>query len=160
MIIKEFLPNPIGNDKEGEYITLFNNGDVGVFLDGWRVQDAGGKLYQLTGELAPGKELVLFYTQTGISLNNNGEYLSLFNNADELVDILKYSGVAPEGMVVKRHVELIDEGTEILEGKINVSRPTPFSQILFIDIVTAIILGALMLYVALQLEKKLETKLF
>jgi len=102
MIIKEFLPNPVGSDKDGEYIILLNDSQAAVFLDGWKLRDAAGKEFFLKGSLGAGQELKLFYVETKISLNNNGERLQLFDVAVNLKDELSYSGQAEEGQLIAK----------------------------------------------------------
>ena len=101
MIIKEFLPNPVGSDKEGEYIKIFNDG-VPQNLNGWQIKDAAGKSFNLSGELASGQELILPYFQTRISLNNNGEKLFLYDATGKLANELSYIGQASEGRVITK----------------------------------------------------------
>lgn len=98
MIISEFLPNPIGKDTEGEWIKLFNDGDVAVNLNGWQIKDASGKTFSFYNlEIDPGKYLTLDYKTTKISLNNNGETLFLYDSKGSLIDKAEFIGLAPEG---------------------------------------------------------------
>ena len=149
MVIKEFLPNPVGNDQEGEYIKVLNDSDSAVNLSGWQIKDAAGKIFRLNNKLAAGQELILPYSQTKISLNNSGEQLFLYDAAGKLVDELSYSGQAGEGQIITRNQKSIISNYQL-----------PISRMLFIDFLTAAILAALVLYLILQLEKKLEIKLF
>lgn len=110
VVIKEFLPNPIGKDQDGEYITLENTGATGVNLDGWKIRDASGKAYTIRGKtLGAGKELTLPYQTTRLSLNNSAETISLYSSAGALVDELSFSGGAAEGRVIARITELTPE---------------------------------------------------
>ena len=45
IIIKEVLPNPVGQDTTGEWLTLLNDGSEAVNLRGWSVKDASGKKF-------------------------------------------------------------------------------------------------------------------
>lgn len=114
MIIREFLPNPAGKDSEGEYILLFNDSNGAVNLSGWSLKDASSKTFWLSGTLAPQTELKLFGTQTKISLNNNGETVSLFNASGQLADSLAYSGTAAEEVPIFKAGELTPEIKERL----------------------------------------------
>lgn len=161
MIIKEFLPNPVASDQEGEYIKLLNDGPAAVLLNGWKIKDAAGKTYQLSGSLPGGRELILPYSQTKISLNNNGEKIFLYDSAGKLIDQLSYSGQAEEGRVIVRSKKL--EVGSLTDEEINfgIQHPTlNIQQVVFLDILTAVILAALGLYIIKQLEKKLDIKLF
>ena len=71
--------------------------------------------------------------------------------------------VIKTGEIVKRnHGVLSQNKISALQNSTSVIPPVNnrINQIIFIDILTAVILAALILYVILQLEKKLEIKLF
>ncbi|MEK9170334.1 MAG: lamin tail domain-containing protein [Patescibacteria group bacterium] len=158
MIIKEFLPNPVGKDADGEYIKIFNDGDKAVILNGWSVKDASGKTFSLSGSLDGGKELSLPYLQTKISLNNNGEQIFLYDSAGKLVDELSYSGQAEEGKIIARIVNSESGIGEIGYGRLNSN--SNLAPVFFACFLAAAILAGIGLYLVLQLEKKLDIKLF
>ena len=182
MIIKEFLPNPVGNDKEGEYIKLFNDSDSAVNLSGWQIKDASGKSFKLSGGLAGWQELSLPYSQTKISLNNNGEKLFLYDATGKLVDELGYTESAREGEIIgrgrrteeRKTIEQLTnkpgeatsksiQNNQLLNYPItnnSITNNLITEEFLFITFLTAAILAGLGLYIILQLEKKLEIKLF
>lgn len=102
MIIQEFLPNPAGKDSDGEYILLFNDAKNIQSLDGWSIRDAGGKVFKLSGQLTPNKELRLVAGLTKINLNNSGETVTLYNASGKVIDSLSYTGTAGEDIPVAR----------------------------------------------------------
>lgn len=168
MTIKEFLPNPIGNDKDEEYILLFNDG-ASVSLGGWKIADAAGKEFFLKGNLESGQELRLPYSETKISLNNNGEKIFLYDTAGSLIDELSYSGRASEGQIIGKlqttnkqmtNEKLMPNSALISNNSISSSQPSISKNVIFIDFLIATILAGLMLYIILQLEKKLNQPLF
>ena len=163
MIIKEFLPNPVGPDKDGEYIKIFNDSDKAVNLAGWKASDASKKTFNLSGILDSKKELTLFSSQTKISLNNNGETIFLYDAKGELVDKLGYSGTAAEGKVIVNQKILGSKTTEtkLVSGEVlNKSLLPSNGKIIFTDLFVALILGLIAIYVILQLEKRFDIKLF
>lgn len=160
MLIKEFLPNPIGQDADGEYIKLFNDGNLPVNLAGWSVKDASGKTFNLTDSLDGGRELLLPYLQTKVSLNNNGEQIFLYDNAGKLADELSYSGQAEEGQIIVKKQLVTSELANSENEKLNSMNQINYSKIIFIDVSAAIVLSLLGLYLILQLEKKLDIKLW
>ncbi len=160
MLIKEFLPNPVGPDKDGEYIKIFNDSDKSVNLAGWKITDASGKSFSLSGIVKPKEELSLFSSTTKISLNNNGEDISLFDQNGVLIDKLSYVGTAEEGKLVVNQ-KTIEIKSEFQNGQIiNSGYRQPFGGILALDVFLSLILGLIAVYVILQLEKKLDRKLF
>ncbi len=157
------MPNPVGNDKESEYIKLLNNGNSGVNLSGWIIKDASGKTFRLSGSLDAGQELALPYSQTKIALNNNGEQVSLYDVSGNLVDELDYSGQAAEGQIISKIINQESRMMEIREGQIS-NTVNSFlisdSSFLIQGALAAAILSGLGLYIILQLERKLDIKLF
>ncbi|MCL5017062.1 MAG: lamin tail domain-containing protein [Patescibacteria group bacterium] len=160
MIIQEFLPNPVGADNAGEYIKIFNDGDKAVNLAGWKISDASNKSFSLSGTIQPGGNLSLPYSQTKISLNNNGETISLFDAKGALVDKLGYSGVATEGkLITHQKTETAEVG--FTNGEVLNQRLMPSNgKMIATDLFLALILGLVAVYVILQLEKRLDIKLF
>lgn len=113
--INEFLPNPSGRDEEGEWIELYNDSPYEVALSGWELKDASGKAYRFQEEkLAPYGYLVLERKKTQISLNNEGETLSLFAPSQVLVFQISYQGKAPEGYAFARFAPKTWYWTKIL----------------------------------------------
>ncbi len=160
MIIKEFLPNPVGSDKDGEYIKIFNDADASINLFGWKISDASGKSFNLSGTIKPKEEIKLLYAQTKISLNNTGESVSLFDSKGALVDKLSYTGTAEEGKIIlKQEIVKIDDGFVSGQTINNHFGPT-LGKILYVDLFLALILGVVAVYVILQLEKELNKKLY
>jgi hypothetical protein len=160
MIIKEFLPNPVGPDKDGEYIKIFNDGDKAVNLAGWKVSDVSKKSFSLSGTLDPKQELVLFSVKTKISLNNNGETILLTDPKGILTDQLAYTGVAEEGKVILKQ-EIAAPGTQFESGQVlNQGFSPSVGRIIGLGIFLGVILGSAAVYVILQLEKKLDKNLF
>ncbi len=166
MIIKEFLPNPAGIDKDGEYIKIFNDGNLPVDLSGWQIKDASGKAFKLSGNLNAGQELILLSSRTKIILNNDGERILLYDATGKLVHELNYIGQAKEGQIItKRQTTTTDNKitTEILDLNTNPITNYQFlisNNFLFLDFLTAAILATLGLYIILQLERKLDIKLW
>jgi hypothetical protein len=115
MIIFEFLPNPIGKDIEGEWIKFLNNGSAPVDLSGWSVKDASGKIFKFSksAAVAPGGYFQLDYSQSKISINNNGETLFLYDAGGKLIDKAEYAGAAPEGKpLIRRGNYFVFAGAE------------------------------------------------
>lgn len=103
IIINEFLPNPTGSDTDNEWIELYNNSDVKVALTDWWIEDASGQKYTFKDEeIMSQGYLTLPYSKTKITLNNNGETLSLYSPRGELAFKISYSGKANEGMSFAR----------------------------------------------------------
>ena len=101
VIISEALPNPIGDDTEGEYVTLTNASEKEAQLCGWTLSDASGAKHALDDQtVAPYGQLQLSRHDTGIALNNDDETLQLFSS-NGLVSVFSYTK-SKEGIAVGR----------------------------------------------------------
>lgn len=102
--ISEAFMNPIGDEKVGEWIELWNQNSHSVSLCGWQLDDSegGSKPYDLREyNLAPNTYLVIPRTQSAIALNNSNESVRLFaplntEGSVQLVDVVEY-GKSTEG---------------------------------------------------------------
>lgn len=97
IVINELLPNPIGRDTGGEFIELLNQGEITKKLSGLVLKDKGGKQFALSGELKANSYLVLPYAQTKLNLNNDGDAVSLYNSAGQLISNAEYILTPKEG---------------------------------------------------------------
>ncbi|PIP46114.1 MAG: hypothetical protein COX15_01430 [Candidatus Colwellbacteria bacterium CG23_combo_of_CG06-09_8_20_14_all_42_19] len=90
--IKELIPNPVGSDVGRELIKLINQGEEKVDLDGWKLSDLSGKTFLFTNRfILPQQELELKNSETKISLNNDGDTITLYNAVGDKTDVLSYS---------------------------------------------------------------------
>ena len=103
IIINEILPNPKGDDGQGEFIELKNIGITDIDLTGWKIGDASSKRYTVKAAdfssviLKPKEFFVLYRKVTGIALNNSGtEMAKIFSPDGALVHQIEYSGAAAE----------------------------------------------------------------
>lgn len=81
IIINEWLPNPSGNDTDGEFIELKNKGNELVDLAGWRVDDAegGSAEYIIPAgvKMAAGEIKLFERAETKLALNNSSDSVRL-----------------------------------------------------------------------------------
>jgi len=94
--IYEFLADPTGVD-DGEWIELFNDGDVDVDLFGWSLDDAegGSKPFKIERHVTiKADDFQLFKKQeTLLVLNNSSDEVRLFDPENKLADKVAYSSV-------------------------------------------------------------------
>jgi hypothetical protein len=102
--ITEIFPNPIGSDRDNEFIELYNNTDSGVDLSGWRIAVADGRSFQfgqflnLTRTLAAQSYFPLYRRDSNLVLDNNGGTLRLYApGKSRAAQTLSY-GKAEEGL--------------------------------------------------------------
>lgn len=101
IIISEILPNPIGVDKDGEWIEFFNSGDKRVNLRGWILTSSAktsGKQYLFSGDnfIEPNGYLLIKRSQSNLVLANAGGETNLLFPPDKILSKVSY-GEAKEG---------------------------------------------------------------
>lgn len=103
LFINEFLPHPASDwngdgavDLGDEFIEVFNSGDAAVDLGGWKLDDVSGggsSPYAIPAgaSLGPHGLLVLFHSETKISLNDTGDDVQLLQPDGTAADVISYS---------------------------------------------------------------------
>lgn len=104
--INEFLPNPEGKDTEGEFIELQNRGDKEIDLSAWQIddcEDQGSAPHTLpeNTKIEADSYLVIYYQDTKINLNNDGDCARLITPDGQAIDEITY-GKSPEGQSYSR----------------------------------------------------------
>lgn len=112
VVLNEFLPRPdngpnglnLGNDSSdmplGEWVELYNNGDVKIDLSGWYIADASGGLgnqqavvgltnTQPATTTIPAHGWLVVYFNKAV-LNNTGDSIFLYTNTNVLIDSYSY----------------------------------------------------------------------
>lgn len=97
-ILSELYPNTNGNDLTEEYVEVRNAGDRTADLRGWIVRDRSGITYVYGQKtlLEPGEALALPRSLTRISLNNEGDTITLLRPDKTTAAEIAY-GKAPRG---------------------------------------------------------------
>ncbi|KKQ18019.1 MAG: Nucleic acid binding OB-fold tRNA/helicase-type, partial [Berkelbacteria bacterium GW2011_GWA1_36_9] len=92
IIINELYPDPTSGE---EWIELYNNSAEDVNLKNWILEDLQGNSREVIEDLIIGKNSygLILKTKSGITLNNDGDLIKLFNPNGELVSSTpEYSG--------------------------------------------------------------------
>lgn len=89
--LSELVSNP---QEGGEWVELVHESDTPALLDGWRLEDAGGKRTLLEGEIGA-TTLMVIYLPNQI-LNNSGDSLQLIDPNGVVVDQTDYSEDPPQ----------------------------------------------------------------
>jgi len=122
--INEWLSNPVGADSGTELVELFNSGSEKVFLQNWTLVSGNGKKFILSGKnIDAGGYLVLKQPETKLTLRNQNESLSLYDNQGKLVSQSSFSGSAPEGKTFSRTGDAAGQGPAFIFAE-----PTPGAQ--------------------------------
>ncbi|MBD3248272.1 PKD domain-containing protein [Candidatus Falkowbacteria bacterium] len=109
LIINEIYPNPVGSDRESEFVEIKNTGETAIDLTGWII-DVDGKTYEFgrldalqspafNKTLRTGGHLAIYRKQSRLVLNNSGSEIKLYKPGKRTPeDILSYKD-APVGYV-------------------------------------------------------------
>lgn len=114
--INEILPDPLEDDALNEWIELYNAGDEIVDMTGWHLDDArldDGQEYVFSEEflatgLLPGDYTVLTRPETGLTLNNDFDSLTLFDAEGNIIDFFEFESPRA-GRSLGRNPDNIDE---------------------------------------------------
>ena len=85
VIVSEIFPNPEGDDRDGEFIEIYNFGDRDINLFGWLLGDASKNRFEFAkgDAVKSGTYLVLYRSDTGIALNNTGDTVDIYQAGSE-----------------------------------------------------------------------------
>lgn len=97
--ITELFPDPVSpqTDSKDEFVEIYNGGVGSANLSGWKLVDAGGHVTKLSGSLAAGSYMAIYAPQSKLSLNNDGDTLSLVSPAGVTVMTTPNYGKAKAG---------------------------------------------------------------
>jgi len=130
IIITELLPNPVGDDLQGEYIELQNVGAQAVNLGPWAIADGKGRKYTMETNdptnitLQPGAYLVVPRVISGITLTNTSSTVQLLRWDGATAGVAVQYGSAPEGKSWSLQPDATWAWTSPTPGKANVSATT------------------------------------
>ncbi|MBI1852304.1 MAG: lamin tail domain-containing protein [Planctomycetes bacterium] len=99
--IASLLPNPNGDDKSHEEVTLRSVGAADLNLTSWKLRDRQSHEFALSGTIAGGATLTIVLKNTALALNNGGDDVSLFDPQGALRHLVTYTAIqAKPGKVV------------------------------------------------------------
>jgi competence protein ComEC len=101
VIIERLMPDPIGADITHESVTIRNTTTSTVPLTGWTLRDASSRIWPLGsfGQIPPNQSLTIQRNSMPMSLNNDGDIITLLNANNIVMDELRYVG-SVEGVAV------------------------------------------------------------
>jgi hypothetical protein len=101
LLISELYPDPGEgqSDSSDEFIEIYNPNDTDVNLAGWSLRDSGGTSYKFENITIGANSYYAVYSKdTPISLNNDGDTVTLLNPLAQTVDQTPNYGDAQEGL--------------------------------------------------------------
>lgn len=113
IVINEIFPKP--SDETSEWIELYNNGSDSVSLDRWKLQNTQGTpktfIMNASSIIQPNNFLILFQSQTGINLQNEGDSVQLIDANGSPVDSQSYPGILGYNTSMGRSVDGVGSWT-------------------------------------------------
>ena len=95
VVINEVLPKT--DDVSGEWIELYNNGSDPISLDRWSISNTSGTtktfMMNASATIQPKNFLLLNESQTGITLNKDGDTIKLLDEKNNAIDSQSYPGI-------------------------------------------------------------------
>jgi len=111
IVLSEILPNPESSDTDAEWIEIYNMGTENVDLGNWSLDDEeeGSSPYVFpAGTTIEAQDfLVVYRTDSDLSLNNDADQVRLFDFEGTLKDSVTYES-SPEGQSYAR-IELAED---------------------------------------------------
>lgn len=94
IFINELLPSPDGADESNEWIELFNSNNFSADLSGWKIRDEEGTIMEYGfppgAQIASEGYLIIKRTETKITLNNEGDEITLFFPGGKIADAVVF----------------------------------------------------------------------
>ncbi len=120
IVINEIMYDPYGQDDgqmpAGEWVELYNTSESELDVANWVIKDASGKELVITPEnsdnnldltdagetIVPAQGWLVVYKNGYQMFNNDGDTVSLYNQANALVNSYMYQGTVEEGQTEAR----------------------------------------------------------
>ncbi|MEM1452603.1 MAG: lamin tail domain-containing protein [Bacteroidota bacterium] len=94
VVIASLVPNPVGDDRPNEAVTLRNDGTEAVNLRAWRLRDRAENTWSLSGILDVGDERTFLRDYQSMALNNDGDTVELVDGGGAVVHEVTYDSAA------------------------------------------------------------------
>lgn len=133
IIVTEIFPHALTDDRNNEWIEIYNAGNKNINLSGWNLDDleGGSKPFKITNLSIKPKDFLVFTSkQTKLSLGNAKDEVRLFDYKNKLISSIAYEE-APIGKSYSR-ILVIKEDSSTEEkwfwGKPSPNQPNPTYQ--------------------------------
>ena len=98
--IISLLPNPSGDEKQNEEITLLNSSNSSVTLTNWKVKDLASNTWNINVTIPPNSSKTIKRNGQRMALNNAGDTIWLINDGDIEVQEITYLRVDEDEIVL------------------------------------------------------------
>ena len=97
--------NGVRSSTGDEFVEIFNGGTTAIDLTGWQLDDATQTRHVFAHTLMPQEYFAVFGSSAstgGLSLNNSGDTLTLFDAGGDIVDQVMYDALANQNQSIVR----------------------------------------------------------
>lgn len=100
--IASILPNPAGDERQDEAVTLISHAAKPVSLAGWTLRDAAGTTWKLDelGAIAPNEQMTIRRAGQTMALNNGGDTLELIDPSGTVAHRIAYDNADTDEVIV------------------------------------------------------------
>ena len=91
ILIHALLPDPVGPDRDNEIVTMVNEGEKSVSLDGWWLANGAGRTFELNGIIEASSTLELTLVCGTPFLHNRGDEVRLMRPDGSEADVAAYA---------------------------------------------------------------------
>ena len=101
LVIASLVPNPVGDDRQLEEITLQNKGTSPIAMANWYLQNKSEKVWSLVslGTINPNRSATIRRNGMPMNLGNSGDEVFLYDSNHQLIDHFRYTS-SQEGVAI------------------------------------------------------------
>jgi len=101
LVIASLVPDPVGDDRQLEEVTLQNKGTSAISMANWYLQNKAGKVWTLVsmGTINPNQSATIRRNGMPMSLGNSGDEIFLYDPNHQLIDHFLYTS-SQEGVAI------------------------------------------------------------
>lgn len=89
--IQALLPNPEGNEREGEAVSVINLGAASASVAGWTLRDKTGRTWSLSGSIPAGQCRQFKRQGQAMVLRNGGDVVELVDDGNVVAHTVEYT---------------------------------------------------------------------
>ncbi|OGY30921.1 MAG: hypothetical protein A3C02_00505 [Candidatus Andersenbacteria bacterium RIFCSPHIGHO2_02_FULL_45_11] len=125
--ITEFIPNPVGDDSELEFIELYNGSDFDVDLSEWVVDTGGSARFIIeSGTILGAQSFLTFYSaDKNIALTNSGDHIQFIRPNAVVQDDIVYTSSIEGHSYIRLDTGIYGGSATPTPNSANTPLPTP-----------------------------------
>jgi exonuclease III len=97
--IFSLVPNPAGEERQNEKITLQNLSDEVITIAGWKFRDNANNIWTINSTINPNSKVEIMRNGQEMSLNNSGDTIELIDKNGIVIQSITYSQAEEEEVI-------------------------------------------------------------